>query len=97
MGDTLRPLGGVGLEEDDKSWTLSLDVPGVAKEHLSVSILGNGVRVESTGDAQRQYKFFYELPAEIDPDATQASLAHGVLTLRLGKAEVKSRRQIAIS
>lgn len=97
MGDTLRAFGGVGLEEDDKSWTLSLDVPGVAKEQLAVSVVGNTVRVETTGEAQRQYRFAYELPADVDADATEASLANGVLTLRLGKAEVKSRRQIAIS
>ena len=96
MGDTLRGFWGLGLDEDDKSWTLSLDVPGVAKEHLHVSILGDTVRVETTGDAKRQYKFLYQLPAAVDADATEAALADGVLTLRLGKAEVKSRRQIAI-
>jgi HSP20 family molecular chaperone IbpA len=96
MGDTLRGFGGVSLEEDDKSWTLSLDVPGVAKEHLNVTVLGNSVRVESGADAQRQYKFFYELPAAVDADATEATLKDGVLTLRLSKAEVKDRRQIQI-
>lgn len=96
MGDTLRGLGGVSLEEDDTSWTLSLDVPGVAKEQLNVSVLGNSVRVETAGDSQRQYKFYHELPSAVDEGATEASLANGVLTLRLGKAEVKSRRQVAI-
>lgn len=89
-------LGGISLEEDDTSWTLSLDVPGVAKENLNVGVLGNSIRVETAGDAQRQYKFLYELPAAVDPDAAEATLANGVLTLRLGKAEVKSRRQIEI-
>lgn len=97
MGDLLRGFGGVELQEDDKSWTLSLDVPGVAKEHLSVSILGDTARVETTGDSQRQYKFVYQLPSAVDADETQATLQNGVLTLRLGKAEVKSRRQIAVS
>ena len=97
MGDTLRGFAGLGMEEDDKSWTVSLDVPGVAKEHLNVSVIGNTVRVETTGDARRQYKFAYELPGEVDAEQTQAQLADGVLTLRLGKAEAKTRRQIAIS
>lgn len=96
MGDTLRGFGGVGLEEDDKSWTLSLDVPGVAKEHLNVSVTGNSVRVETAGEAQRQYTFMYELPGAVDAEVTEATLVNGVLTLRLGKAEVKSRRQIEI-
>lgn len=96
MGDTLRAFGGVGLDEDDRSWTLSLDVPGVAKDHLNVSVVGETVRVETTSDAQRRYRFAYQLPGQVDADATEASLANGVLTLRLGKAEVKSRRQIPI-
>ena len=96
MGDTLRGFGGISLEEDDKFWTLCLDVPGVAKEHLNVSVLGNSVRVETADGAQRQYKFFYELPAAVNADATEATLANGVLTLRVGKADVKNRRQIAI-
>ena len=97
MGDTLRAFDGIGMEEDDKSWTLSLDVPGVAKEHLNVSILGDTVRVETAAEAQRQYRFFYQLPGVVDADDTSATLADGVLKLRLGKAEVKTRRQIAIS
>ena len=97
MGDMLRGFEGFGIEEDDKSWTLSLDVPGVAKEHLNVSVSGNRVLVQTAGDAKRQYKFAYELSGDVDADATEAHLADGVLTLRLGKAEAKSRREITIS
>ena len=96
MGDLLGGLDGV-VNEDDKSWTLSLDVPGVAKGHLDVSVSGNRVLVQTTGDAKRQHKFAYELAGEIDADATEAQLADGVLTLRLGKAEAKTRRQITIA
>lgn len=99
MGDALRGFGGLGMgmEEDDKSWTLSLDVPGVAREQLNVSVTGHTVRVETAGEAPRRYKFVYELPGEVDVDQTEARLADGVLTLRLGKAEAKSRRQITIA
>lgn len=96
MGDMLRGFDGVGLHEDDDSWTLSLDVPGVAKEQLSVSVVGDTVRVETTGESQRHYRFVYQLPSAVDADETQATLENGVLNLRLGKAEVKSRRQITI-
>ncbi len=97
MGDTLRGFWGLGLDEDDKSWTLSLDVPGVAKEHLNVSVDGTTVLIETTRDAGRQYRMAYELPGEADPDQAEARLQDGVLTLRLGKADVRNRRRIAIS
>ena len=97
MGDMLRGFDGIGIEEDDKSWTLSLDVPGVAKEHLDVSVSGNRVLVQTTGDARRKYKLAYQLPGDVDVEATEARLADGVLTLRVGKAEAKSRRQITVA
>ena len=97
MGDTMRGLGAFGIEEDDKAWTLTLDMPGVAKEHVNVSVAGSSVRVETTGDAKRQYKVAYELPGPIDADATQAHLENGVLSLSIGKAEARARRQIVVS
>lgn len=73
------------FEQDDTSFTMRLDVPGVAKEHLSIGIEGAVVRVESLADAPRPVKAAYELPQEIDAAASEAKLEHGVLTLKLGK------------
>ena len=76
---------GVQVEQDDTSWTLSFDVPGLAREDLSVSIEGAVVRVESKAEARRQIKVAYEMPLDIDSAASEARLENGVLTLKLGK------------
>lgn len=76
---------GVKVEQDDTSWTLSLDVPGLARADLSIAIEGAVVRIESKAEAARQVKAAYELPLEIDAAASQAKLENGVLTLKLGK------------
>ncbi|MEJ8822463.1 Hsp20/alpha crystallin family protein [Variovorax humicola] len=76
---------GVKVEQDDTSWTLSFDLPGLAREDLSVSIEGAVVRVESTAEARRQVKVAYEMPLEIDAATSEAKVEHGVLTLKLGK------------
>ncbi len=73
------------VEQDDKQWTLSLDVPGVAREDLNIGIEGGFVRIETRPEAKRQYKFAYELPQDIDAAASSARLEHGVLTLALAK------------
>jgi len=73
------------VEEDDKSWTLSIDVPGLAREDLAVGIEGAVVRIESTDKAKRQFKAAYEMPQDVDTDASEAKLENGVLTLKLGK------------
>ena len=73
------------ITQDDKSYTLSFDVPGIAKDQLSIGIEGNVVRIESKEGAPRQYKQAYELPQDIDAVSSEAKLENGVLTLKLGK------------
>lgn len=76
---------GFQLEQDDKAWTITLDVPGLAREDLGIGIEGPVVRIASKADAKRQFKAAYELPQDIDAAASAARLENGVLTLTLGK------------
>ena len=76
------------FEQDDTAFTLSFDVPGIAKDQISIGIEGNIVRIASKEGAPRQYKAAYELPQDIDPPASEAKLDNGVLTLKLAKKVV---------
>jgi HSP20 family protein len=73
------------IEQDETSFTLSFDVPGIAREQLSIGIEGSIVRIETKEGATRQYKSAYELPQDIDVSASVAKLENGVLTLKLVK------------
>jgi HSP20 family molecular chaperone IbpA len=79
------------VEQDDKSWTLSIDVPGLSRDDLSIGIEGAVVRIDSKAEAKRQFKAAYELPQDIDVSASEAKLENGVLTLKLGKQVPVSR------
>jgi len=79
------------VEQDDKSWTLSVDVPGLSREDLTIGIEGTVVRIDSKAEAKRQFKAAYELPQDIDVSASEAKLENGVLTLKLGKQVPVSR------
>jgi len=88
---------GAKVEQSDEAWTVSLDVPGVAREQLAIDVDGAVVRVKTVEGAPRQYQAAYEFPAEIDTDATSAKLENGVLTLTVGKKKpVVTTRQIAV-
>ena len=88
---------GFDVTQDDKAWTLSLDLPGVAREDLAISIDGAIVRIETKAEAKRQYKAAYELAEEIDAEATTARLENGVLTLTLAKKQpVSTARTIEV-
>ena len=73
------------VEQDDTSWTLSMDVPGLAREHLNIHIEDNTVRIESKADAPRSVKAHYQLSQDIDAAASEAKLENGVLTLKLAR------------
>lgn len=93
-----NPTTAATVEQDDTSWTVSLDVPGVTRDDLSIGIEGAVVRIESRAEAKRRVKAAFELPLEIDTASSQASLDHGVLTLKLGKLLPKNKvHQLAIS
>ena len=81
----------VQVSHDDKATTLSLDVPGLAREQLKLSIEGAVVKLESVEGASRQVKRAWELDHEIDAAASKAKLEHGVLTLTLAKLEPQSK------
>lgn len=81
----------VQVSRDDKATTLSLDVPGLAREQLKLSIEGAVVKLESVEGASRLVKRAWELDHEIDAAASKAKLEHGVLTLTLAKLEPQSK------
>lgn len=88
---------GLQLQQDDKAWTVTLDLPGIARDDLAIDIEGPVVRIQTKAEAKRQYKAAYELPQEIDVDATSAKLENGVLTLTLAKKQpVSNARSIQI-
>jgi HSP20 family protein len=73
------------FDDSEKTYTLQLDVPGLSREQIEVTIEADVVRVASKPDASRSVKGAWRFPLEIDVAATTAKLENGVLTLTLGK------------
>jgi HSP20 family molecular chaperone IbpA len=87
----------VKVTQDEQAWTVTLDLPGIAREQLTIDVDGAVVRLQTVADAPRQYQAAYELPADIDAEATSAKLENGVLTLTLGKKKpVVTARSIEV-
>lgn len=72
-------------QQDETAFHLTLDVPGIAREQLAISIEGAVVRISSREGAPRQYRAAYELPSDIDAALSEARLENGVLNLKLAK------------
>ena len=87
MGEALRTSRNqaASFTQDETSFGLSFDMPGITKEQLAISIEGAVVRIQSKEGAPRNYRAAYELPQEIDTALSEAKLENGVLTLKLAK------------
>lgn len=99
MDEALRTSANkaVTYTQDETSFTLTLDMPGIAKDQLSIAIEGAVVRISSKEGAPRRYNAAYELPLEIDTATSEAKLEHGVLTLKLvKKVPVSNAAELAI-
>jgi HSP20 family protein len=69
----------------------------VTREELAINIEAAVVRIETKQEAKRPFKAAYELPQDIDAEATTAKLENGVLTLTLAKKQpVSNARTIEV-
>ncbi len=83
--------------QDETSFTLALDMPGIAKDQLSIAIEGSIVRISSKEGASRNYRAAYEFPQELDTALSEAKMENGVLTLKLAKkVPVKNVTELVI-
>jgi HSP20 family protein len=101
------------VAESDQAYTVTLDLPGVAKDNVKVTIEGRRVQIEAqtahAGDrkdgdrvvyrerAASSYARSFVLPAEVDQERSSAKLDNGVLKLELVKRANASVKQIAIN
>ena len=98
----------VDIFEDADGLTLMADLPGVTKENLDVEVkdeiltIQAHTRRESKGTpVYREFEltnFFrqFKLSERVDAERISAEFKHGVLTLRMPKAEEAKPKQISV-
>jgi HSP20 family protein len=102
----------IDVKEDDKSYLVHAELPGVKKEDINVSIDGNQVsisaevkrdREEKQGEkvlrTERYYGKVYRafaLAQDVDQDGANARYENGVLELTLPKKQAAAQRRLAV-
>lgn len=100
----------VDLEETDDAFLIEAELPGAARDDVTVETTGDELRIhgetkerERTGvlrhRTRRTGRFDYRvtLPAEVDPEQVTASLEAGVLRVTAHKAETVRPRRVEIT
>lgn len=99
------------LDKGEK-FEIKLDLPGVSKDEINVSIEGARVEVQTESRKQREtkdgerllhsertftsYARSFELPAEVAEDGAEATFENGVLTLLLPKRAAVVGKRLTI-
>ena len=105
----LRPA--VDVHEDDKGYTLSVELPGSKKDDIDVELDGNVLTIRGEKKSEREEKKerahyverrfgsfsrSFSLPPDAEGDRIDASFQDGVLTLRVPKSAESKPRTISI-
>lgn len=99
----------VDVRESDKAFNIRVELPGVEKENVGVSIENNlltikGEKKTETKDEKRHrteclYGAFvrsFKLPQSVNAEAVEAEFANGVLNLTAPKTEAAKALQVAV-
>lgn len=100
------------VSENDRAYTVKVDLPGITKDDVKITIDGRRVAIEArtTKNEERKegdrvvysersvasYARSFTLPAEVDQAESDARIEHGVLTLTLPKKRAASSVQISV-
>ena len=99
----------VDLEEHDDVYVLEAELPGVKREDVDIELVGNELAItgevkekERTGVVRRRtrhtgrFDYRITLHEKVEAEQIEASLAEGVLTVRVPKSERAQRKRIAV-
>ena len=121
-GFAVRPLHGIPLpapdkikldiSENEKAYTVTAELPGVAKEDIHVTVEGNVVTLQAeirqhdsqqkdnnTVHSERYYGAVsrsFQLPVDVDEARATARCEGGVLTLTLQKKQGGNSRRLTV-
>ena len=103
----------IDVKEDDKTYTVKADIPGVKKEDIQVDIEDDRVSLKAEVKREKQEKKdekvvyseraygmvsrSFTLPTDVDDKAAKAEYRDGVLNLVLPKKANGSARRVEVS
>jgi len=101
----------INVRESEDALEVELETPGVTNDQTDVSVTGNELtikverpEVEEAGVTHHRrerpvgsFTRVLRIPVDIDGDQIEATLRHGVLTIRLPKSKAAKPRKIQVA
>lgn len=98
----------LSIWEDEKSYHVEVELPGVAQEDLDLSLEDGKLTLTAERKPAEDRKYLLNevrygklqrvlrVPETVDPEAVEAEFKHGILHLSLGKKEIAQPRKIQV-
>ncbi len=108
---TRRAFPTLNAWEDDRTFIVEAEVPGLKMDDIEVLVQGDELTVKGERKASEEegvthhlherkageFNRTLQLPVEIDSEKVEASLRDGVLTIKLPKSQAVLPRKIAVT
>ncbi|XP_059275971.1 small heat shock protein, chloroplastic-like [Lycium ferocissimum] len=102
IGTGVLPRRGWDVKEDDNALYLKMDMPGLDKENVKVSVEENMLVIKGEGEKEsedEEYRRRYSTRLEIPPnlyklDGIKAEMKNGVLKVAVPKVKEEERKDV---
>lgn len=99
------------IHEDENQFTMSIDVPGIDRKDIDISVTGNTLTIKGERNEETKKKekgYFYserrygsfqrsvQLPSEVESEKILANYKDGVLEVVIPKSEKAKPKQIKV-
>ena len=81
----------MSYEDRDKDIVFTIDMPGVQKKDIDISIEAHSIRVSALNDKGRNYNYTRRFKPTVDASSAVATFTNGVLDITVKKVEEKEK------
>ena len=81
----------MSYEDRDKDIVFTIDMPGVQKKDIDISIEEHSIKVSAQNDKGRNYNYTRRFKPTVDASSAVATFTNGVLDITVKKVEEKDK------
>lgn len=102
-------LPNMDFKDKGDSYVLTAEIPGVKKENIDITLTDNRIHIKTNNEEEKmeegecyvcqertstKFHRTFEFPEIIDPDAVDATLEDGILSVTLGKKDCECEEEV---
>jgi hypothetical protein len=82
----------IDIEPAGDGWVVTARLPGVAAEEVALDVSETELTIHAAGGTEG-FRYQISIPSDVDTDAIDATMDHGLLTVRLPRGTAPTRRR----